>query len=123
MNATLFRRRRVLLTLAGLIVAAGAGVRAFAQPSPAVIRVVARKFSYTPSEITLKRGVPVDIELVTEDVVMGFNAPDFNVRADVIPGKTARVRITPDRTGTFTFYCDIFCGSGHESMSGTIIVT
>ncbi|MEP6655825.1 MAG: cupredoxin domain-containing protein [Betaproteobacteria bacterium] len=123
MNPTFFRRRRVLLTLAALSVAAGAGVRAFAQPSAAVIRVVARKFSYTPGEIMLKRGVPVDLELVTEDVVMGFNAPDFNVRADVIPGKTARVRLTPDRAGTFTFYCDIFCGSGHESMSGTIIVT
>jgi cytochrome c oxidase subunit 2 len=30
---------------------------------------------------------------------------------------------TPDKTGTFTFLCDVFCGSGHEDMSGTLIVT
>ena len=58
----------------------------------------------------------------TADVLMGFSAPDFDTRADIIPGKVARVRLTPDKVGTFTFLCDIFCGSGHENMSGTIVV-
>jgi len=35
----------------------------------------------------------------------------------------ARVRFTPDRAGTFPFLCDIFCGEGHEGMSGKIVVT
>ncbi len=67
-------------------------------------------------------GVPVVLEFVTADVVMGFNAPDFNVRADIIPGQVARVRLVPDKTGTFVFLCDIFCGDGHEGMSGQIHV-
>ena len=54
---------------------------------------------------------------------MGFSAPDFNVRADILPGMIDRVRITPDKAGTFEFVCDVFCGSGHEDMSGTLIVT
>jgi cytochrome c oxidase subunit 2 len=33
------------------------------------------------------------------------------------------VRLVPNRIGTFDFHCDIFCGSGHEEMAGTIIVT
>jgi cytochrome c oxidase subunit II len=33
------------------------------------------------------------------------------------------LRLTPDKTGTFTFACDVFCGSGHEDMTGTLIVT
>jgi cytochrome c oxidase subunit 2 len=53
---------------------------------------------------------------------MGFDAPDFNARADIVPGQTARLRLVPDKVGTFTFLCDIFCGSGHETMSGTINV-
>jgi cytochrome c oxidase subunit II len=28
----------------------------------------------------------------------------------------------PDKTGTFIFVCDVFCGSGHERMQGTITV-
>jgi cytochrome c oxidase subunit 2 len=88
-----------------------------------VIKVEAKRFDYTPNVITLKKGVPVVLELTTKDVVMGFSAPDFGVRADILPEKVARVQITPDKTGTFTFVCDIFCGTGHEGMDGTIEVT
>jgi cytochrome c oxidase subunit II len=94
-----------------------------AAPPETVIKVVAKRFDYTPAVLQLKKGVPVVIEVTTQDVVMGFSAPDFGVRADVIPEKVARVRIVPDKTGTFTFVCDIFCGTGHEEMEGTIVVS
>lgn len=93
-----------------------------AQPAEQVIKVTAKKFSYTPNVIQLKKGVPVVLEFTTEDVLMGFNVPDLGVRADIVPGKVVRVRIVPDKVGTFTFFCDIFCGSGHEDMTGTITV-
>ena len=115
-------RRRVTLALGGLLLGAGTiGLRA-AAPKERVIKIVARRFTYTPDKLTLKKGVPVVLELTTADVLMGFNAPDFQMRADIIPGKVAHVRLVPDKTGTFTFLCDIFCGSGHETMNGTIIV-
>jgi len=118
------RKTRVLgiaaiaLTLAG----AALGTYAIAKPAEVVIKVVAKRFDYTPNVIKLKKGVPVTLELTTKDVVMGFSAPDFATRADIIPGKTARVRFVPDKAGTFTFVCDIFCGTGHEQMEGTIEV-
>ena len=101
---------------------AASGLWALAQPQERVVRIAARKFVYLPQEVTLKKGVPVVLEFTAEDVVMGFSAPDFDVRADIIPGKIARVRLVPDKVGTFAFLCDIFCGSGHETMSGTITV-
>ena len=115
-------RRRLLA--AGAATAAGAvlGAGGLAQAKENVIRVTARKFVFLPREIRLRKGVPVVLEFVTADVVMGFNAPDFKVRADIIPGKVSRVRFTPDKTGTFVFLCDIFCGEGHEGMSGQIHV-
>jgi cytochrome c oxidase subunit 2 len=115
-----YQRRRILGVLAGVALAAY-GI-AGAQPKERVIRITARKFAFLPGEITLKKGEPVTLEFVTADVVMGFNAPDFKLRADILPGETARVRFTPDKTGTFTFLCDIFCGDGHEGMSGTLKV-
>jgi cytochrome c oxidase subunit II len=115
------QRRRLIA--AGLVVAAGAafGARAFAQER--VIRVTARKFEFVPETIELKQGEPVVLEFTTADVLMGFNAPDFKVRADIAPGQVARVRLAPDRAGEFEFFCDNFCGEGHETMSGTIRVT
>ena len=115
------QRRRVLVAGVAAAGAAFAAV-ALAQPKERVIRVTARKWVFLPREIRLKKGVPVVLEFITADVVMGFNAPDFKVRADIIPGQVARVRLVPDKTGTFVFLCDIFCGDGHEGMSGQIHV-
>lgn len=93
-----------------------------AEPKEKVIRITAKKFNYTPGEVKLKKGVPVILEFRTQDVLMGFNLPDFNARADIVPGKTTRLRLVPDKTGTFVFLCDVFCGSGHEEMNGKLVV-
>jgi cytochrome c oxidase subunit II len=116
-------RRRLLLGGAALLAGAAAGVRVVAQSKERVIPVVARKFVFLPNVIKLKKGEPVVLEFTAPEVVMGFNVPDLKLRADIIPGQVARVRFTPDREGTFPFLCDIFCGDGHEGMSGTIVVT
>jgi cytochrome c oxidase subunit 2 len=88
-----------------------------------VIHVTAKKFDFTPSAITLKKGVPVALELTSSDRVHGFALPDFKVTAKIEPGKITRVEFTPDKAGEFAFACNIFCGGGHEDMAGTLIVT
>jgi len=93
-----------------------------AQPNEKVIRIGAKRFDYTPGELTLKKGEPVILEYTSSDVLMGFNLPDFNLRADIIPDKVTRVRFVPDKTGSFTFLCDIFCGTKHEEMNGRLTV-
>jgi cytochrome c oxidase subunit 2 len=117
--------RRQFLRLAGLggvVLASGMGAGALAQAREEVVRVTARKFAFLPNELRLKKGVPVTLEFVSADVVMGFNAPDFNIRTDIIPGQVSRLRFVPDKAGTFVFLCDVFCGDGHEGMSGQIHV-
>jgi len=98
------------------------GAYVAAQPAERVIVVHTKKFEFRPDHLTLKRGEPVILEFVADDVVMGWNLTDFGLRADVIPGKSMRVRFVPDRSGEFTFFCDIFCGTGHEEMNGSIVV-
>lgn len=86
------------------------------------IRITAQKFEYNPKEITLKKGVPVVLELTSLDVHHGFNCPDLGIRADIYPGKITKVSIVPDKIGSFPFHCDYYCGEGHEDMTGMIIV-
>ena len=93
-----------------------------AESGEQVIKITARKFEYKPHDVTLKKGVPVILEFTTEDVFMGFNAPDLGARTDIVPGKTTRVRVVPTKVGKVEFLCDVFCGSGHEEMSGMITV-
>jgi cytochrome c oxidase subunit 2 len=87
-----------------------------------VIPVTARQWAYEPAQIMLQLNEPVILELTSADVHHGFNLPDFGVRADVIPGKKARVKVTPDKQGTFAFFCDYYCGTGHEGMQGEVVV-
>jgi cytochrome c oxidase subunit 2 len=114
-------RRRLLA--AGLAAAAGAvfGPGALAQEK--LIRVLARKFEFVPNDIELKKGEPVVLEFTSADVLMGFSLPDLKLRTDIPPGRVTHLRLTPERTGTFEFVCDNFCGEFHEDMSGRIRVT
>lgn len=112
----------ILISVALILGAVATSAWVTAQPKEQVIRVSAKKFAFTPAMITLKLGVPVVLEFTTEDVLMGFNVPDLGLRADIFPGHTARVRIVPGKVGRFTFFCDIFCGTGHEEMTGMIAV-
>ena len=119
-------KRIMVLALA---MTAGLGVLAYPTHSALrtddvkVISITAKKFDFTPSEITVKKGVPVALELTSSDRVHGFSLPDFKLTARIEPGKVTRVVFTPDKTGEFTFSCNIFCGSGHEDMAGRLIVT
>ena len=105
----------------GLIAATGR-IPILAQPKPRIIPMRAKKFTYEPAEVTLKLNEPVTFQLTSADVVMGFSVPDFKTRGTIIPGQMTEVSMTPDKIGEFTFVCDVFCGSGHEDMEGTIRV-
>jgi cytochrome c oxidase subunit II len=112
-----------LLMGAALISGLSIYVRASAQPAEKVIHITAKKFDFTPDTITLKKGEPVVFEISAADRKHGFNLRAFGIRADVNPGGVTRVQFTPDKTGKFTFSCDVFCGDGHEEMTGTVVVT
>jgi len=120
------KSRGIKLIVLAAVLGAGrvsAGDDASVQTEAPVIKIVAKKFDYTPNEIKLKKGVPVVLEFTTLDVFMGFKVPDLGVRTDIIPGKVSRARLAPDKVATFQFLSDSFCGSGHEDMTGTIVVT
>jgi cytochrome c oxidase subunit 2 len=87
-----------------------------------VIAITAKRFEFAPATIELKVGVPVILELSTLDRKHGFAAPDLHIDVVIVPGKPTRVRVVPDKAGTFAFHCSVFCGSGHEDMGGQIVV-
>lgn len=108
----------VVPALAAVLLAASSN--AVAQEK--VIQVTAERFKFTPATIELKVGEPVVLELTSLDRKHGFQVPDLKIDESIEPGKVTRVRIVPDKAGTFPFHCDIFCGSGHEEMAGEIVV-
>jgi cytochrome c oxidase subunit II len=108
---------------AGALALGSVAVSAPAASKPRVIKVIAKKFEFVPNEIHVKQGESVVLQFTAPEVPMGFNLADFGMRTDITPGKVSTLALTPDKSGTFTFVCDLFCGSGHEDMMGTLIVT
>jgi cytochrome c oxidase subunit 2 len=87
-----------------------------------VIHVTAKRFEFSPQVIELKVGEPVVLELTSLDRRHGFAVPLLKIDETIEPGKTLRLRVVPDRAGTYDFHCSLFCGSGHEDMEGRVIV-
>jgi len=87
-----------------------------------VIEISAKKFAFTPSTITLKKGEPVILRLTSADRVHGFMSRPLKIDTDIAAGKTTDVTVTPATAGNFTVICDHYCGTGHGNMKMKVAV-
>jgi cytochrome c oxidase subunit II len=111
--------------LTGLITLAFIALSGFSSKTdaPRKISVVAKKFAYEPSEITLKKGEPVVLEMTTADVSHGLRVKELDLNTKIEKDKPSELSFTPTKAGDFVGHCSVFCGSGHGSMIFTIHVT
>jgi cytochrome c oxidase subunit II len=120
-------RARLVFLLALALVSGGASAFLVAargaEGEEQHVSMLAMKFDYLPDEVTVKRGVPVALELSTLDRVHGFDAPTLGLHTLIQVGAPTILRFTPEKAGSYGIHCDQFCGDGHEGMLGRIIVT
>ncbi len=93
-------------------------------PAMKEFTMTAKKWEFSPATITVNKGdkVKLSIQNINTDQDHGFIISDFNVNKKLVSGQTTVVEFTADKTGTFTFSCNVFCGAGHSDMRGTLIV-
>lgn len=108
------RLQKWIAPLVLAVIAAAAPVGRSQEPRR--IEIGLSRFTFSPSEITLKKGEPVIFVLTAHDVTHGLAISEFGLRKDVPGGQTAELDFTPMRTGTFEGRCSYFCGVGHTSM-------
>ncbi len=89
---------------------------------PRRIEIVAHRFAFEPSSITLKKGEPVVLVLKTSDVPHSVRFRDLNLEIKASKSGSGEVPYTPDKDGDFVGHCGVFCGAGHGSMEMTIHV-
>jgi cytochrome c oxidase subunit II len=90
--------------------------------NPKVIEITAKKFEFSPSEITLKKGEPVILRLTSSDRVHGFMSKPLKIDTDIPSDTTKDVAVTPDAAGNYTVICDHYCGTGHGNMKMKVTV-
>ena len=128
MKTTTLKKKLVSATL----LAAGCGIAlaalapktrlARADVNPKVIEITAKKFEFSPNEITLKKGEPVILRVTSLDRVHGFMSKPLKFDTDIAVGKATDVAITPDSAGAYPVICDHYCGTGHGNMKMTVTV-
>jgi heme/copper-type cytochrome/quinol oxidase subunit 2 len=64
----------------------------------------------------------VDLEVVSLDVAHSFFIPQLGIHIDAIPGHDNRYWFEADTAGQYLIECTQFCGTGHYTMIGTLIV-
>jgi len=111
--------RAALAVFAGLALT---GPAVQAEDGSRVIVITAKRFEFTPKEITLERGETVEIQLKSEDVTHGFFVRPLGIDTHIPAGQTVKLRLTPQEVGRYRAICDHFCGAGHGKMKLTIVV-
>lgn len=114
---------------AGLINPANLDETAFANPGIRdmgdgnyEVYMVARMWSFQPSQIVVPEGAHVTFYVTSADVTHGFIIEHHNANLEVLPGVIGVTNTTFNTPGTFKLQCHEYCGRGHQMMHIDIIV-
>ncbi|GEN85328.1 cytochrome c oxidase subunit II [Oceanobacillus sp. FSL W8-0428] len=96
-----------------------------------IVNVVASAFNYdlgsdeegnAVSHIEIPKGSTVLFQVVSTDVIHGFNVAGTNVNMMVEPGYISSMEVQLNKAGEFTLLCNEYCGVGHHMMHATVEV-
>ena len=90
-------------------------------PPGADVYLAGMTFQWTPI-LRLRQGAEYTLHISSLDVNHGFSLFPVNVNFQVVPGYDYGLRVTPPAAGDFRIICNEFCGIGHHTMVGRVIV-
>lgn len=132
-------RMEIAWTLAPAIILAGVFVGTVStmdevtrqQPNSVAVKVIGHQWWWeiqyptmaitTATDLHVPVGQPVQVELVSTDVIHSFWVPELAGKTDVIPGHTNWLRFAADRPGAYRGQCAEYCGEQHANMGIEVI--
>jgi cytochrome c oxidase subunit II len=100
-------------------------------PEPAVVQrgpgrydvyMRAQIWSFVPNEIKVPAGSTVTFYVTTPDLEHGFLIERTNVNLMVLPGQVSKTTARFNEPGEYRFFCHEYCGLGHHTMFGKVVV-
>jgi len=92
-----------------------------APPPGSDVYLLGRLWEWWPI-LELKKDQTYRLHLSSLDWQHGFSLQPTNINMQILPGYETVVSITPDQAGEFGIVCNEYCGVGHHTMLGKIIV-
>jgi len=65
---------------------------------------------------------PVELNMISEDVIHSLYFPALRIKQDVLPGRYTTLWFEADRPGTYHLFCAEYCGTSHSEMGGQIVI-
>jgi len=90
-------------------------------PAGSDVYMTAMTFQWYPI-LQLTQGQTYRLHLSALDVNHGFSLYPLNVNFQIVPGYDYALEVTPTASGDFRIICNEFCGIGHHTMVGRVIV-
>lgn len=115
--------KKLILAIFAVLLIPAVNPGLFAQNSSHIIEIHARRFEFSPAEITVKKGETVTLSLISEDVPHSLLIEGLGVNKTIVKGHVTQVTFVSDKTGDFPGRCGRFCGNGHGSMRFLVHVT
>jgi cytochrome c oxidase subunit II len=91
---------------------------------PQDIKVIARKYSFTPSRIEVQENDVVKVTLEAADIAHSFTVDDesYRIAKRATPGHPVVFEFRADKVGTFPFYCNLTTDPNCKNMRGELVV-
>lgn len=85
--------------------------------------VAVSRSGFTPNVIHARKGEAIHLRVTSKDQEHCFAVDAFRVEKRIVPGRTTAVDLTPDKAGTFPYYCCLESGAAAETERGRLVVT
>jgi DMSO reductase family type II enzyme heme b subunit len=90
---------------------------------PRLINIIAKRFEYTPNQISVRKGERVTIRMESLDVTHGLYLDGYGIDIKARPGLIGKATFVANKPGRFSFRCSETCGEFHPYMIGFLEVT
>jgi cytochrome c oxidase subunit 2 len=84
--------------------------------------LVAQTWAFVPPVVKVPLHADVTFTATTIDVIHGFNIEGTRLNMMLIPGQISRNSYRFDRPGEYLLICHEYCGLGHHTMAGKVVV-
>ena len=128
------QRAIAVIVLIAVIAAAGAALVFFQGPAPEVpatgdvkqFSLTARQWEFDQTQLEVNTGDMVILNVTGLDdgtgTGHGFAISEYDIDEVIRVSETQTIQFIATRQGTFSFFCSVPCGSGHNTMRGTFVV-
>lgn len=91
-------------------------------PDQYEVVMIGRSWVFEPAEIRVPAGAEVTFIATSTDVLHGLSVAKTRVNLMLIPGQVSRMTYRFREIGEHLLICHEYCGLGHHTMAGKVIV-